>query len=252
MSVKLSFIIPAHNEEERIGRCLDSILRESKSRDDIEIIVVNNASTDDTESIVRRYREVQLVREERKGIVWARRAGFLKAKGDLLANVDADTILTPGWVAIALREFNNNPKLVALSGPFIYYDLSNIQQFWVAAFYRLGFALYILNRFILRVGSMLQGGNFIVKRTAIEKIGGYDTGIDFYGEDADLARRLHRVGDVKFTFDLPMYSSGRRLQEEGILRIGLRYAINYVWTIFAKKPYTKTSTDIRTKARNNT
>ena len=90
MSVKLSFIIPAHNEEERIGRCLDSILRESKSRDDIEIIVVNNASTDDTESIVRRYREVQLVREERKGIVWAHnshvgnaRATEMSVRGEL-------------------------------------------------------------------------------------------------------------------------------------------------------------------------
>jgi glycosyltransferase involved in cell wall biosynthesis len=252
MNIKLSFVIPAHNEEERIGRCLDSILRDSEGRNDVEVIVVNNASTDETENVVRRYRTVRLVREERKGIVWARRAGFLEAKGDLIANVDADTMLTPGWITVVLREFNNNGKLVALSGPFIYYDLSNLEQFWVAIFYRLGFALYIVNRFILNIGSMLQGGNFVVKRAAIERIGGYNTSIDFYGEDTDLARRLHKIGGVKFTFELPMYSSGRRLREEGILRIGLRYAINYFWTIFGKRPYTKTSTDIRTKTRNHT
>ena len=96
---------------------------------------------------------------------------------------------------------------------------------------------------------MLQGGNFVVRRRAIEAIGGYDTKLDFYGEDTDVARRLNKVGKVRFTFKLPMYSSGRRLAKEGGLTMALRYTLNYFWIIFFKRPFTKTSTDIRLESK---
>ncbi|MFX0204255.1 MAG: glycosyltransferase family 2 protein, partial [Candidatus Hodarchaeota archaeon] len=88
---------------------------------------------------------------------------------------------------------------------------------------------------------------FVIKRAAFEQIGGFDTSIDFYGEDTDVARRLNKVGHVKFTFTLPIYASGRRLAKEGIIKTGIRYSANYFWVSFSGKPLTKTSTDIRIK-----
>ena len=78
-------------------------------------------------------------------------------------------------------------------------------------------------------------------------MGGYDTSIVFYGEDTDIARRLSEVGRVKWTFALVMYTSGRRLAHEGILTMGVRYAVNYLYTIFYKKPFTKEYIDVRLK-----
>jgi len=98
---------------------------------------------------------------------------------------------------------------------------------------------------VLRAGSMVQGGNFVLRRTALEQIGGFNTAISFYGEDTDIARRMSRVGEVKFTFELKMYSSARRLKKEGMMRIAARYTLNYFWTIFGKTPFTKEYTDIR-------
>ncbi len=92
---------------------------------------------------------------------------------------------------------------------------------------------------------MVQGGNFVVTREALEKIGGFDTNIEFYGEDTDIARRMAAVGDVEFTFDLKMNSSARRLKHEGMFRIAGRYTLNYFWTIFLKRPYTDEHLDIR-------
>jgi hypothetical protein len=92
---------------------------------------------------------------------------------------------------------------------------------------------------------MLQGGNYIAKRESLNAIGGYDTSIVFYGEDSDIARRLAKIGKVKFTFALPMYTSGRRLANEGTLMTGLRYAINYAWITLFKKPLLMSYTDIR-------
>ena len=246
--MKLSVVIPAYNEEKFIGRCLQSIFHEIEGKNyDLEIIVVNNASTDNTRDIVASHPKVKLVDEPDKGLVKARRAGFLVSKGELIANLDADTRVTAGWFDKVFEEFNNNPKLAALSGPFIYYDLSKKARAAVRTFYYAGFLSYLVNRYLLGVGSMLQGGNFVVKRTALEAVGGFNSDFDFWGEDTDLACRLLKVGGVKFTFALPIYASGRRLEREGVAKTGWKYALNYFSSIFFKKPYDTVKKDAKYK-----
>ncbi len=246
--MKLSFVIPAYNEEGHIQKCLDSVCAQAqKYLDRVEIIVVNNASTDRTGEIARSYPNVKVVDEPHKGLVWARRAGYLASSGELIANVDSDTILTPGWLDTVFAEFSQNPNLVGLSGPFKYYDLPKKTGHFVNAFYSIGYVVYFINRFILRKGSMLQGGNFIITRAGLEKIGGYDTAIEFWGEDADIARRLHAIGDVKFTRKLPMFASGRRLAAEGMFTMAVKYGRNYLGTIYFKKLKDRPVIDHRAK-----
>lgn len=246
-SVKLSFVIPAHNEESTIKPCLESIFREIAGKNyAIEIIVVNNASTDRTGKVARSVPGVIVVDEPEKGLVKARAAGFKKSTGDLIANVDADTILPSRWVEKVFREFSACSRLVCLSGPYIYYDLSWLTKILVKIFYAIGLFFSGMNHLAFGSGAMVQGGNFVCRRWALEKIGGFDTSIDFYGEDTDIARRLSKIGDVKWTFGLPMYTSGRRLREEGVLRTGALYAINFFWVTVFKRPFSKTSTDVRT------
>jgi glycosyltransferase involved in cell wall biosynthesis len=248
--MKLSFVIPAYNEEHYIGDCLDSILRQkNEAKCEVEVVVVNNASTDGTAAVAGSYPHVKLVNEPHKGIVWARRAGFAASTGDLIAQVDADSRLTPGWIDKVATAFGKDEKLVALSGPYLYYDLSLMKRFWVWVFYVPTYVSYLVNRFVLRTGSVVLGGNCVVRRDALEKIGGYDTSIEFYGEDTDIARRMSKVGKVVFTFRLPMYTSGRRLAKEGTFTTGLRYALNYFWIILFKKPFTKEYADFRPKKK---
>jgi glycosyltransferase involved in cell wall biosynthesis len=244
--MRLSFVIPAYNEAATIGRCLQSIAREREGKDSgVEVVVVDNASTDNTAAVAAAYPETVVVSESRKGITRARQAGLAASTGDLIANVDADTLLPPGWLDTVFREFASDPRLVCLSGPFIYHDAPRSVRFWTRLFYAAGFLTYLVNRFVLRAGSMVQGGNFVCRRWALEQIGGFDTTIAFYGEDTDIARRLSRVGRVKFTFGLPIYASGRRLAAEGLIATGARYALNYFWVLLRGRPFTQTSTDIR-------
>ncbi len=56
---------------------------------------------------------------------------------------------------------------------------------------------------------------------------------------------MNRIGDVRFTFDLKMFSSARRLKKEGIFTVAVRYSINYLWTTFLKRPFTEEYMDIR-------
>jgi glycosyltransferase involved in cell wall biosynthesis len=247
--MRLSFVVPAYNEEAYLPACLESILAQTRELgDQVEIIVVNNASTDRTREVALSYPGVRVVDEMRKGLTFARQAGFAASTGELIANVDSDSRLTPGWVATVLKNFAGDPKLVSLSGPFIYYDLTPSQRVSVQVFYAIAFLVYAINRWVLRAGSMVQGGNFVLRRDALVKIGGFDTTISFYGEDTDVARRMHQVGTVKFTSRLKMFSSARRLKKEGMLTMAWRYTLNYFWTTFSKKPFTQEYVDIREKA----
>jgi glycosyltransferase involved in cell wall biosynthesis len=244
--MRLSFVIPAYNEENYLPACLESILAQTALiPHPTEIIVVNNASSDRTREIALSYPGVTLIDEPRKGLTFARQAGFDASSGELIANVDSDSRLTPGWLEKVLEAFAEDRSLVALSGPVVFYDLPPAQRVSVHLFYVLAFLVYVVNRYIVRAGSMVQGGNFVLQRKALESIGGFDTAISFYGEDTDIARRMNRVGKVQFTFRLKMFSSARRLKNEGMLKIALRYTINYLWTTFRKRPFSNTYLDHR-------
>ena len=186
-----------------------------------------------------------LIHEPRRGANRAREAGFVVSKGDLVAFLDSDTELLPGWIDRAERAFAKDPKLVCLSGPFIYYDLPFWTRMLVQWFYGMSYLVYLVNNYIFRNTSVIQGGTEIVRRDALQKIGGHDVSLTFYGDDADLARRLSKVGEVRFSFAFAMRSSGRRLAKEGTFTMGWRYALNYFWITFFNKPFTMTSTEVR-------
>jgi glycosyltransferase involved in cell wall biosynthesis len=239
--MKLSFVIPAYNEEKYLPKCLEAVLKEKqKGKHDIEIIVVNNASTDNTRAVALSFgSDIIVVDEMKKGLAAARQAGFSASSGDLIANIDSDSILTPNWTDTVMSHFAKNSNLIALSGPFIYHDLSLISNLSVRIWYLLDYGLYIMHRFILRVGSHLQGGNYVIRKSALDQIGGFDQNFPFWGEDTHIAKQLNPLGPVVFTFKLPIYSSGRRLKKEGIFKMFYVYAANFFWAVFSDKPYTK-------------
>ena len=253
-SITISFVIPAYNEERLLPACLQAIQAEIArmpgvagvaAAEAMEIVVVDNASRDRTAAIAAGFPGVVVVNEPRKGLVHARRAGFEAARGALVANIDADTLIPPGWLARVLAEFERDAQLVAISGPYDYYDAPPRVRWAARVFYAAAFVPYLVNRHVLNVGSMVQGGNFTLRRAALEQAGGFDDRFTFYGEDTDIARRMHKVGRVKFTWALTARSSGRRLRGDGLVMTGLRYGANYVWATFLRRPFTTAWNDYR-------
>lgn len=245
--MKLSIVIAAYNEEGYIGKCVESVLRQKKAlkNRDIEVVVVNNASIDQTREIALSYEGVKVVDESNKGLVRARQAGYVASTGDVIANLDSDGWLTDAWIEKVFAEFEKDKKLVGLSGPYVYPEMSWIFNGVVKFWYAVGLLFHYINQYILRRGAMMQGGNFVVRRSAMEKIGGFDTTIEFYGEDTDIACRIQKVGKVKFTYALSMFTSSRRFKGEGILKTGFHYGINHIWPILFGRPFTLSYNDFR-------
>ena len=244
--VLVSFVVPAYNEEALIGSCLAAIVAEvSRTRCRAEIIVVDNGSTDATRQIALSISDVEVVDEPQRGLVQARRCGCLVSKGKFIANIDADTILPEGWLRTALAEFTRRPDLVALSGPVTPYDLRKSARLVAAGFYRCAYIVHLLTRFAVGTGSVMLGGNSIVSKRALEAAGGFNLEFRFWGEDAELARRLSKVGVVSFTPALRALSSGRRIAGEGLLKVFLRYSTNYLWIYLFKRPFSSSWSDFR-------
>ncbi len=100
----ISIVIPAYNAEKYIIRCLDSIFAQ-KMDDNIEIIVVNDGSADNTLQVVHDYSEshstidIQVISVPNGGLANARNMGYLKIKGDYFMNLDADDFLEHGIIS---------------------------------------------------------------------------------------------------------------------------------------------------------
>lgn len=237
--IDISLIIPAYNESQYIGTCLEYALKNSNGLLK-EIIVIDNASTDATAQIAASFSGVKVVREDNKGLIFARQRGWLSAQGDILAYIDADTRMPQGWCETVRNEFLNESKLVCLSGPYEYYDLPAWQQLGVKLYWLvLAKPIYFFTKY------MAVGGNFAISRKALEQMKGFNTKINFYGEDTDIARRASKFGVVKFKFDFIMPTSGRRLSKQGIFKTAWIYILNFGAEVVFKKPATKKYSDIR-------
>ena len=236
---KISLVIPAHNEEKYIGDCLEYALKNSNDKF-FEIIVVDNASTDKTSQIAESFPGVRVVHEKNKGLTYARQKGFLEAKGDILAYIDADTRMPKNYYEKIIKEFNKNPNLVCFSGPHEYHDIHKGHQILVKIFWR----VFALPMYLL-VGYMTNGANFAILKDVLEKMNGFDTSIIFYGEDTDIARRAHRYGKVKFSTRFGIPTSGRRLKDHGVLKSFWVYATNFISEVAFKKPLTREYKDVR-------
>lgn len=236
--MSISFIIPARNEEANIGGTIEAILKQPAHLIK-EIIVADNGSTDSTSKVAARYPKVKVVLEPTPGTNRARQAGFKASSGDVIAFIDADNHPTANWSKTAIK-YLNRPNVVAVAGIYKYRDVNPFVDFFsVYGFLLIAYPIYFLVHYILKKGSIVQGGNLAVKRETLEKMGGLDVNYAFYGDDVKTGKELRKFGRVIFTGRLVTTSSARRFKKRGWIKTLGRYFINFVWVILFDKPFSK-------------
>ena len=211
----LSIIILTWNNLDATRRCLRSI-RPVMERDDVEVIVIDNASTDGTVPTIRNlYPGIQIIANHRnRGISAARNQGFMKACGQYLLLLDNDTVASPEAIE-GLENYMQSHPGVGLCACRLTDEKGNTQPS-LKPFPGLKIKLYSLLGFKLPQSQFVTdeegciepfyviGACQMIRREAIGQTGMLDEGI-FYGpEDADFCIRLRRAGWlVKY---LPQYS----------------------------------------------
>jgi peptidoglycan/xylan/chitin deacetylase (PgdA/CDA1 family)/GT2 family glycosyltransferase len=233
----VSVVIPARNEEELLPNCLDALMAQDYAGP-LEIIVVDNGSTDRTAEVARRF-DVDVVSEPRHGYVYALAHGFSLAIGAVVTTTDADTVPPRHWISRLVREYAEHPKTVAVGGEIFFREPN--WKGWL--FTRC--ILPILNRLDRAnpAGAHLWGANFSVRREVFERAGGWN--LDFNLQcDTELSERLRRFGCVVLLEDLCVSTSCRRWNQSFLKSLFL-YASNFLWLQVARRPLWRGFPEIR-------
>lgn len=181
----VSVIIPAHNEQECIERCISSVRQTGWPSDRLEILIADHHSTDATASVATRAgaRVIRVPREKRIGAV--RNAGVNAASGQVVACVDADCTVPDTWLSSAITLLNSDEKIGAVGGPC----LSPSHGTWVErclAPTRLPFG-------VIKPAMTLATSSLIVRADLLSRLGKFDEAL-ISGEDDDLSNRIRQKG----------------------------------------------------------
>lgn len=183
LSALVSVIIPAYNEEKRIGSCMDALLKQDFPEASYEIIVVDNNSTDNTCHIVSQL-PVNLLVERRKGRSFARNAGIRAASGRILAFLDADCIPAEDWLKELVAGFKD-VSIGCVAGEILPYRPSNQLHEHLARIGYFSQSTTLTHPFL----PFAQTGNAAYRREVLDAIGVFDEEL-LSGQDADLSWRM--------------------------------------------------------------
>ena len=217
---KVSVLIPARDEEDNIGRCLDSLLDQTYTN--YEIIVLDDQSTDDTWRIISDYsrRFPELIKAVKGKPLpesgWTGKAHAMQqlaegANGEYYLYTDADTIHTEHSVAWAVTNVERH-RVDFVSG-YVYQELRTFGERLIIP------ATYIMTALILPLWlipstkvpslSFAIGQLILFKRTAFEAIGGYASVSEYISDDIYVARELKKAGFRTIFLDIRKYVSCR-------------------------------------------
>ncbi len=224
----ISVIIPAFNEADYIGKTLESVFRVSHAYvGDVEVIVVDNNSTDDTGDIARRL-GAKVVFEQKNQIARARNAGAGAATGDYLVFLDADTTIH-GDILDKVNE-NLSSGMVIGGGTWVDPDSG-----WLA---RMMFRFMV--NYPLALKNVTVGPFMYCERAAFERVRGFDEAF-YAAEEFSFARRLKSEGKksnrkwkiIRYDRNHKILTSNRKFQKFGGLEMVSRNA-HLIW-----KPHQK-------------
>ena len=120
----VSIVIPAYNTETYIGRCVESLLHQDY--ENIEIIVVNDGSTDSTSQVLKEFKSITVVNQNNRGSASARNTGIKVAQGKWIMFVDSDDWVDPDFVSAHVRESSGSEDEIIMSGLVVGDKLENV------------------------------------------------------------------------------------------------------------------------------
>jgi len=182
---KISIIIPAYNEEERLSLCLDSVFSLDYPNDDFEVILVDNGSSDRTRDIAKSY-GVKVLRDDFKNVSGLRNLGAKQANGAILAFLDADCIVLKRWLQNASKYFDEPEVVVWGAPPVIPKNATWVQKTWY---------LVRQKKDEIQPVDWLESMNFFVRKTQFLDAGGFNKSL-VTCEDVDFCYRICKYGKI--------------------------------------------------------
>ena len=204
----LSIVISTYNNATSLARTLSSVAKQDADGSLWECVVVNNASTDNTEecvkALIKEYSHINLVltKEPQQGLSYARNRGIAESRGDIIVFIDDDETINSGFVSAYIDLFHNHGAFVAAGAVKVRYD--KVRPKWMSKYTEQMIANPIdLGPEITDVSSSITpaGGNMAFNREIFNLYGGFDTELGrrgsmlLGGEENELFDRIRNLGE---------------------------------------------------------
>lgn len=213
MKPLISVIIPVWNDESRISLCLDALRAQSLPRDEFEILVVDNGSTDATPRVVAGYDDVLLLHEPRAGSYAARNLGLDHAKGDYLAFTDSDCVPDPDWLRNGLEAIRGREDVGVAGGRIVFSEPEGAHSRACLNYERL---LSMRQDDNVAQGVVITA-NWFSRKSIVTERGGFDATLKSGGDHA-LSGRISRDGLTTLYLPDAVVRHPARAQVEEITR----------------------------------
>jgi GT2 family glycosyltransferase len=203
MAPFVSIIVVNYNGRVLLRDCLQSLKEQDYPRHRLEIIVVDNASSDDSVAFVRQeFPWVQVLPlSENRGFAGGNNAAFGVARGEWLALINNDASAESAWVTESLQAGMATPDIGGVAGHLVFRHNTEIINSTGLELYRDGRAG---DRDVRRNGKDVTrsacetfggcGAALVLRRTMIDELGGFDDDLFLYYEDLELSWRARRAG----------------------------------------------------------
>ncbi|MGB9696911.1 MAG: glycosyltransferase [Ignavibacteria bacterium] len=239
----ISVIIPTLNEEKLIESMLKQFENGVRNCYNVELILSDGGSSDDTVEIAKHYVDKILIQDDKliKNISIGRNRGYSGSDGDVLVFLNADTRFSNiNKFFNLVSRFYNDDSFVAIAFPVrVFPEEEKLSD---KIFHKLyNCYVRILNKFFMGMG---RGECHVIKRKVFEKVGGYNETL-FAGEDFDLYKRIRKFGRILFVKDCIIYESPRRYRRYGYMRVFFDWAKNAISVILFRKSISKTWEPVR-------
>lgn len=189
----VSVLMPVHNGQDFLHEAIDSIFRQSYQ--DFELIVVDDASTDDTPSMLRAMIDPRLriiTMDRNVGLVDALNRALAEARGELIARMDADDIAYPARFSAQVERLLSEPGLVLLGTAYDYVDTGG----HVLQHQSVSTENAIIQKRLIEECNQICHPSVMMRAGALRAVGGYRKLAGRYAQDYDLWLRLAEVGAV--------------------------------------------------------
>ncbi|MDP8299563.1 MAG: glycosyltransferase [Candidatus Tantalella remota] len=192
----VSVIIPVLNDSERLRGCLEALHVQTYFRDSIEIIVVDNGSTEDIREVTDRFSNTIYVREEMPGPAAARNKGIESSKGEILAFTDSDCIPSAHWIEKGVQVLSGTPGCGLVAGKIKLFGQEDGEKNIMEEYDSI---TYMRQDVYVKKYGFGATANLFTSRAVMEKVGMFlsDVFKQASGEDTEWGRRVLRAGYVQ-------------------------------------------------------
>jgi glycosyltransferase involved in cell wall biosynthesis/GT2 family glycosyltransferase len=191
-----SVVVCTYNRDWVLEKCLQALGRLDYPR--YEVVVVNGPSTDDTSRVISRFPSVKRVDNPERNLSVSRNLGIAASAGDIVAFIDDDAVPNPDWLRV-LADGYRDPTVGAVGGK-VYGPGGEELQFDNGIVSRYGLPDAVrdepgdCNDPHGEWFNILMGTNSSVRRSALERVGGFDENYEYFHDEADLFVRMIRAG----------------------------------------------------------